>query len=142
MRVLSALRWRLNQFQWCTAKKSTSRGSFDAPGRGGAGHFGRQRCFPFSGCLALPTCGVIFNRLRVSYFIQNPKAMRLKIDRCRALPSPRPRSACAVCVRTRPAFSDSLALLRAATAESTRGIHRLSDAHLPTATGRRLIGTF
>ena len=34
--------------------------------------------------------------LRVSYLIQIPKAIRLKVDECRALPSPPPPSACAV----------------------------------------------
>jgi hypothetical protein len=38
----------------------------------------------------------------VSYLIQIPKAIRLKLNRCRALSSPRPPSACAVYVRTRP----------------------------------------
>ena len=52
------------------------------------------------GCLVLPTCGVIplfHRRFRVSYLIQIPKAIRLNVNRCRALSSPpAPPSACGV----------------------------------------------
>jgi hypothetical protein len=40
--------------------------------------------------------------LKVSYLIQIPKAIRLKVNRCRALSSPPPPGARAVCVCTRP----------------------------------------
>ena len=42
------------------------------------------------------------NQFIVSYLIQIPKTLRLKVNRCRALSSPRPPSARAVYVRTRP----------------------------------------
>jgi hypothetical protein len=48
------------------------------------------------GCLVLPTCGVIplfHRRFRVSYLIQIPKAIRLNVNRCRALSSPPPPKA-------------------------------------------------
>jgi hypothetical protein len=48
------------------------------------------------GCLVLPTCGVIplfHRRFRVSYLIQIPKAIRLKVNRCRVLSSPPPPKA-------------------------------------------------
>jgi hypothetical protein len=39
---------------------------------------------------------------RVSYLIQIAKAIRLKVNKCRALPSPRPKRLCGKDVRTKP----------------------------------------
>ena len=71
----------------------------------GSSHFGRRAMPSVLGCLVLPTCGVIplfHRRFRVSYLIQIPKAIRLKVNRCRALSSPPPPKRLCGYVRTRP----------------------------------------
>jgi hypothetical protein len=63
-----------------------------------------MRCLPFSGCLVPPTCGVIplfHSRFGVSYLIQIPKAMRLKVNKCRAPQAPKaPRRPCGRAYKT------------------------------------------
>jgi hypothetical protein len=61
---------------------------------------------PVSGCLVPSTSGVIplfHRRFRVSYFIQIPKAIRLKVNKCRALSSPRPKRPCGIRAYKTPA---------------------------------------
>jgi hypothetical protein len=78
-----------------------------AAGSGGAGHLGRHAMPSVSGCLVLPTCGVIplfHRRFRVSYLIQLPKAMRLKVNKCRAPQAPKaPRRPCGTSAYKTPA---------------------------------------
>ena len=55
-----------------------------------------MRCLSVSAVSSYPTCGAIpllHRQFRVSYLIQIPKAIRLNVNRCRALSSPPPPKA-------------------------------------------------